>query len=154
MTDPDCRRQPILLVEDNPDDQLLTRRAFAKNAILNPLVIANDGVEALALLHGAEPLRPALVMLDLNLPRLNGHEVLARIRGDERTRHLPVVILTSSSGDEDILRSHDLAANSYIRKPVDFTEFQEVVGRTGLHWLTPDTGAPERILTTTHPASR
>lgn len=142
-------RQPILLVEDNPDDQLLTRRAFTKNAITNPLVIANDGVEALALLHhGTAPLRPALIMMDLKLPRMTGHELLSRIRADNRTRRIPVVILTSSGEDNDIAESYNLHANSYIRKPVDFQEFHRVVGQVGLYWLGINTGTPERITST------
>lgn len=139
-------RQPILLVEDNPDDQLLTRRAFAANSIANPLVIANDGVEAVELLHGSGALQPTLIMLDLKLPRMNGHEVLRRIRSDERTRRIPVVILTSSNEEADVTQCYDLFANSYIRKPVDFEEFHRVVGQVGLYWLTTNTGAPERII--------
>src|SRR3954464_10175812 len=107
-------RQPILLVEDNPDDQLLTRRAFSTNSIVNPLVIANDGVEAMELLHGASPMQPALIMLDLKLPRMTGHEVLRLIRSDERTRRIPVVILTSSNEENDVAQCYDLFANSYI----------------------------------------
>jgi two-component system response regulator len=143
----DNPRQPILLVEDNPDDQLLTRRAFTKNAIINPLVIANDGVEALALLHHAtDPLRPALIMMDLKLPRMTGHELLRSIRSDDRTRRVPIVILTSSGEDNDIAESYNLHANSYIRKPVDFQEFHRVVGQVGLYWLGINTGAPERTI--------
>ncbi len=142
-------RQPILLVEDNPDDQLLLRRAFAKNAITNPLVVACDGVEALSLLHHeADPLRPALIMMDLKLPRMTGHELLRIIRADDRTRRVPVVILTSSGEDNDIAESYNLYANSYIRKPVDFQEFHRVVGQVGLYWLAINAGAPERMVST------
>lgn len=137
-------RRPILLVEDNPDDQLLTRRAFLKNAIENPLVIANDGVEALALLHAADPLRPALIMTDLKLPRMTGHELLRSIRADDRTKRIPVVILTSSAEDSDIAASYDCHANSYIRKPVDFQEFHRVVGQVGLYWLSINSVASDR----------
>lgn len=144
MTNP---RQPILLIEDNPDDQLLTRRAFSTNSISNPLVIANDGVEAVEMLHGASPITPALIMLDLKLPRMNGHEVLQRIRSDARTARIPVVILTSSGEDTDVTQSYDLHANSYIRKPVDFEEFHRVVGQVGLYWLVTNTSAPERTIT-------
>lgn len=144
-------RPPILLVEDNPDDQFLTKRAFARNAIQNPLVIANDGAEALELLLGPNPIAPAIVLLDLKLPRVSGHEVLERIRADERTRHIPVVVLTSSAEDQDILKCYDHHANSYIRKPVDFEEFHRVVGQVGLYWLVINTAAPEHVVTTQKP---
>lgn len=140
-------RAPILLVEDNPDDQLLTRRAFTKNAITNPLIIANDGAEALVMLHGPNPIRPAIILLDLKMPRVGGHEVLTRIREDARTRHIPVIILTSSAEDQDVLRSYNLCANSYIRKPIDFEEFHRVVGQVGLYWLVINTRAPVRAFT-------
>jgi two-component system response regulator len=127
----------ILLVEDNPSDIGLTRRALDKNAISNELVVAEDGQEALDFLFGdgrAADL-PVLVLLDLNLPRVGGLEVLKRIRADSRTRRLPVVILTSSKEQEDIARGYDYGTNSYIRKPVDFNEFAEVVRQLGLYWL-------------------
>jgi two-component system, response regulator len=126
---------PILLVEDNPDDELLTRRAFAKNRIANPIVVAHDGVEALEMLHGPDALRPSLVLLDLKLPRLDGIEVLSRMRADERTRLLPVVVLTTSKEESDLIASYGRGANSYVRKPVDFEQFVDAVGQLGLYWL-------------------
>jgi two-component system response regulator len=134
--------QPILLVEDNPDDEALTLRAFKKNNILNQIVVCRDGAEAVDFLfaQGAyadradEPL-PQLVLLDLKLPKLDGTEVLRRIRANERTRLLPVVVLTSSKEDRDIIDSYQLGANSYVRKPVDFTEFLSAVRALGLFWL-------------------
>jgi two-component system response regulator len=132
----------ILLVEDNEDDEALTLRAFKKNNILNPVVVAHDGVEALDYLFGTGKYAgrdvadlPQVVLLDLNLPRLGGLDVLRRIRADERTKLLAVVILTSSKEDEDIIRSYSLGANSYVRKPVDFTQFGEAVRALGLYWL-------------------
>ena len=129
----------ILLVEDNPNDQLLTQRAFKKSNLGNNLVMVNDGEEALAYLLGTgdtgpKPL-PILVLLDLKLPKVDGLEVLESIRNHERTELLPVVILTSSKEQDDLVRSYKLHANSYIRKPVDFTEFVEVVQQLGLYWL-------------------
>jgi two-component system response regulator len=132
----------ILLVEDNPDDEKLTVRALKKNNIVNDVAIARDGVEALDYLFGtgAQAGRdtsalPALVLLDLKLPRLDGQEVLRRIRADERTRRLPVVILTTSKEEQDLVNGYNGGANSYIRKPVDFTQFTEVVRQLGLYWL-------------------
>jgi len=141
----------ILLVEDNPDDELLTLRALAKNHIANPVVVARDGVEALAYLMGtpeapaAGPL-PSLVLLDLKLPKLDGLEVLQRIRATPRTRRVPVVVLTSSKQESDLVEAYDRGANSYVRKPIDFAEFVDAVGRLGLFWLMlneapPDPGA-------------
>lgn len=130
----------ILLVEDNPSDIDLTKRAFARASISNELVVAEDGPEALERLFGslstgvAEPL-PALVLLDLKLPVIDGFEVLRRIRGDPRTRRLPVVILTSSKEEQDVAAGYDLGVNSYIRKPVDFGQFAEAVRQLGLYWL-------------------
>jgi two-component system, response regulator len=129
----------ILLVEDNPDDQELTLRALARNRITNRVVIANDGVEALRYLFGdgdppADRL-PVLVLLDLKLPKVDGLEVLTRIRADPRTRLLPVVMLTSSREERDVLASYGSGANSYVRKPVDFTEFTQAVRQLGLYWL-------------------
>jgi two-component system response regulator len=135
----------ILLVEDNPSDIDLTRRAFSRAGISNELVVAEDGQEALDLLFGglspgsagllpADPL-PALVLLDLKLPVLDGFEVLRRIRADARTRRLPVVILTSSKEEQDVAAGYDLGVNSYIRKPVDFGQFAEAVKQLGLYWL-------------------
>jgi len=132
----------ILLVEDNPDDVELTLHAFASNRIVNPVVTARDGVEALEYLfatggHAGRDARvqPAVVLLDLKLPRIDGLEVLRRIRGDERTRLLPVVILTSSNEDRDRIEGYALGANSYVRKPVDFDEFVRAAGQLGLYWL-------------------
>jgi CheY-like chemotaxis protein len=132
----------ILLVEDNPDDEKLTVRALKKNNIVNDVTIARDGVEALDYLfgtgaHAARDLRvmPALVLLDLKLPKIDGLEVLRRIRADERTRRLPVVILTTSKEEQDLLNGYNGGANSYIRKPVDFLQFTEVVRQLGLYWL-------------------
>jgi two-component system response regulator len=129
---------PILLVEDNPDDADLTVRALKKNNLANDLVIARDGVEALDLLHGSrrnERSLPHLVLLDLNLPRIDGIEVLRRIRADERTRLLPVIVLTSSAEEGDVVTGYRLGANSYVRKPVDFLQFTEAVRTLGLYWL-------------------
>lgn len=136
------RENFILLVEDNPDDVELTLRAFQKNNITNEVVVAHDGAEALDFLFatGAHADRdpsdlPALVLLDLNLPKVDGIEALRRIRADERTKWLPVVILTSSKEHEDLLNSYSFGANSYVRKPVDFTQFSEAVVQLGLYWL-------------------
>jgi two-component system response regulator len=132
----------ILLVEDNPDDEELTLRALRQNNILNQVNVARDGAEALDYLfcQGAyktrDPLqRPAIVMLDLKLPKVDGMEVLRRIRADERTRLMPVVILTSSKEEQDLVNGYRLGANSYIRKPVDFNQFVTTVGQLGLYWL-------------------
>jgi CheY-like chemotaxis protein len=132
----------ILLVEDNPSDVDLTRRAIARNRIANEVVVVNDGQSALDFLFGEGPYagrdvtrQPALILLDLKLPKLDGLEVLRRLRADPRTRRLPVVILTSSREQEDLAAGYDIGANSYIRKPVDFHQFVEAVGQLGLYWL-------------------
>ncbi|MFO0842498.1 MAG: response regulator [Gemmataceae bacterium] len=125
----------ILLVEDNPDDVALTLRAFRRNHILNRVVVARDGVEALDLLHGPDARPPAVMLLDLKLPRVDGLEVLRRVRADERTRLLRVVVLTSSLEEQDLVQSYSFGANSYIRKPVDFDNFLTAVGQLGLYWL-------------------
>ena len=132
----------ILLVEDNPNDIELTKLAFERSHISNELVVAEDGVEALEYLFGYGPYEgrdpndiPALILMDLNMPKVDGHEVLRRVRSDERTKHALVVILTSSQAHEDILRGYDLHANSYIRKPVNFEHFSEVVNQLELYWL-------------------
>ena len=132
----------ILLVEDNPDDEALTKRAFQKNNIANKMVVARDGVEALDYLFGTGPHSgrdpremPQLVLLDLKLPRIDGLEVLRRIRADARTRLLPVVVLTSSREDQDLVSSYSLGCNSYVRKPVNFDEFLESARQLGLYWL-------------------
>ena len=132
----------ILLVEDNPDDRELTIRALQKNNIANEIITAEDGVEALDHLLGAgnsgdsgTAVLPAVVLLDLKLPRIDGLEVLKRVRADERTKQLPVVILTSSKEEADMVESYNLGANSYIRKPVDFDQFSEAVCQLGMYWL-------------------
>lgn len=132
----------ILLVEDNPDDVELTRRAIRKNNILNELVVARDGAEALDYLfatgaHAGRNLNhmPTVVLLDLKLPKVDGLEVLRRLRAEERTRLIPVVILTSSREEQDIIAGYKLGCNSYIRKPVDFLQFTEAVQNLGLYWL-------------------
>ncbi len=132
----------ILLVEDNPDDVALTLRALEKNNIANKIVIASDGVEALDYLFKRDSYAgrdagesPAVIMLDLKLPKMDGLEVLKHIRSDERTKLLPVVILTSSKEEQDIINGYKLGANSYIRKPVDFDQFSEAVRQLGLYWL-------------------
>jgi len=144
----------ILLVEDNPDDVQLTLRAFKQNKITNEIHVAIDGAEALAYLFGtknsppSEPLAlPQLVLLDLKLPKVSGLEVLKAIRQDARTRYLPVVILTSSNEDQDLLSGYSLGANSYIRKPVDFTQFIEAVKQLGLYWLVLNQVPREGVLT-------
>jgi two-component system, response regulator len=132
----------ILLVEDNPDDEALTKRAFQKNNIANNMMVARDGVEALDYLFGTGPHvgrdprdLPQLVLLDLKLPRIDGLEVLRRIRADARTRLLPVVVLTSSREEQDLVSSYSLGCNSYVRKPVNFDEFLESARQLGLYWL-------------------
>ena len=132
----------ILLVEDNPDDVELTAMAFEQNGIANSLIVMRDGREALDWLFGEgqyagrEPeVMPAIVLLDLQLPKVNGIEVLRRIRNEERTRLLPVIVLTSSREEQDILASYELHANSYIRKPVDFNQFSDAVKHIRLYWL-------------------
>jgi CheY-like chemotaxis protein len=127
----------IVLIEDNPDDVALTRRALSKNNILNEMVVLTDGVAALDYFFGGEttPTIPAVVLLDLKLPKVDGLEVLRRIRADERTRLWPVVILTSSKEEQDLLKGYSLGANSYVRKPVDFAQFVEATRQLGLYWL-------------------
>ncbi len=132
----------ILLVEDNPDDVALTLRAFKKNNILNEVVVASDGVEAMDFLFGAgkysgrDPcVLPVVVLLDLKLPRMDGFEVLRRIRSDDRTKLVPVVILTSSKEEQDVINGYKLGCNSYIRKPVDFNQFIDAVKQLGIYWL-------------------
>jgi CheY-like chemotaxis protein len=132
----------ILLVEDNPDDEALTLRAFKKSNIINELIVVRDGAEALDYLFatgiftGRDPdVMPQLILLDLKLPKIDGLEVLRCLRADERTKHIPVVVLTSSNEERDIVGSYDLGANSYLRKSVDFIQFIEAVRQLGLYWL-------------------
>ncbi len=141
----------VLLVEDNPDDVELTIRALQGAHVTNPIVVARDGVEALDYLfgrgayEGRDPCDlPAVVLLDLKMPRVDGLQVLAQVRADERTRLLPVVILTTSDEEQDRLASYELAANSYIRKPVDFVKFSEAVRQIGLYWLLLNEPPPRR----------
>jgi two-component system, response regulator len=127
----------ILLIEDNSDDVELTLRAMRSHAIEEEVRVARDGAEALEMLYGETqaPARPALILLDLNLPKIDGFEVLRRIRSDEHTSHLPVVILTTSREERDILSSYELGANSYIHKPVDYHTFSDAIRQLGLYWL-------------------
>ncbi len=135
-------KQTILLVEDNPNDEALAIRALKKNNIGNEVVVARDGVEALDFLFGRGKHAgrdtgemPQVVLLDLKLPKVDGLEVLRQLRADGRTRHLPVVVLTSSDEEKDMISSYDLGANSYVRKPVDFAEFVEATRQLGMYWL-------------------
>jgi two-component system, response regulator len=123
----------ILLVEDNPDDERLTLRALRRGSLANPIVVTRNGEEALRQVFGPDPL-PCVVLLDLKLPKVDGLEVLRQIRASDRTRLLPVVMLTSSSEDRDIIESYSLGANSYVRKPVNIDEFTEAVRQLGLYW--------------------
>jgi two-component system response regulator len=128
----------LLLVEDNPDDEILTVRGLRQGHLANDIVVARDGQEALDYLFGTggrEPVVPSVVLLDLKLPKVDGLEVLHRIRADERTRTLPVVILTSSTQERDMVESYRLGCNSYIRKPVDFEQFIEAARQLKLYWL-------------------
>ena len=136
------KSKTILLAEDNPDDVTLTLRALKKSNILNEVIVAEDGVEALDYLFGTGKfagrdtgLMPQVVLLDLKMPRMDGLEVLQRMRADERTKLLPVVVLTTSSEDKDRIESYKLGANSYVRKPVDFNQFADAVRQLGLYWL-------------------
>jgi two-component system, response regulator len=141
----------ILLVEDNPDDVELTLRAFRRSNIANEMVVVRDGVEALEYLFATGRYAdrdvdalPQVVLLDLKLPRLNGLEVLERLRADAKTKLLPVVILTSSTEERDLVKGYTLGANSYIRKPVDFEQFADSVKQLGLYWLLLNQRAPTR----------
>jgi len=132
----------ILLVEDNPRDEALTLRALKKSNIVNDVTVVRDGVEALDHLFGGETHAghglnaiPQIVLLDLKLPKVDGLEVLRRIRADERTKRLPVIVFTSSSEEEDMIKSYDLGANSYVRKPVEFERFLEATKQLGMYWL-------------------
>jgi two-component system response regulator len=136
------RSNIILLVEDNEDDIELTLRAFERSRVTNEIVVVRDGKEAIDYLFASgayanrDPnAQPEIVLLDLKLPKLDGLDVLRRIRGDERTRRLPVVVLTSSNEDKDVISSYDLGANSFVQKPVDFADFIEAARQLGLYWL-------------------
>ena len=136
------REKMILLVEDNPDDEALTLRALKQSKLANEIVITRDGNEALEFLFATGKYAgrdvshtPAVILLDLKLPKLSGLEVLQQLRGDPRTRLVPVVVLTSSSEDEDMMRSYQLGANSYVRKPVVFGRFADAVSQLGLYWM-------------------
>lgn len=134
--------RPIVLVEDNPDDERLTLRSLRRSKVTNPILIARNGEEALNLIFSTQPL-PTVALLDLKLPKLNGLDVLRRLRAEPRFKHLPVVILTSSSEERDIIESYNLGANSYVRKPVDFDEFAEAVSQLGLYWALINEPIPE-----------
>jgi two-component system, response regulator len=138
----------ILLVEDNPDDEMLTLRALKRSNILNQVLVAHDGAEALELLFtdgGAGVASPGLILLDLNLPKVDGLEALRQIRADERTQFIPVVVLTSSKLDEDVIASYRNGANAYVRKPVKFSEFVQAISTLGLFWLLLNEGAPDFV---------
>lgn len=139
----------ILLVEDNPDDEVLTLRALEKNNILNEVVVVRDGAEALDYLFKRGKFSdqdknnlPEIILLDLKLPKVDGLEVLRRVREDKRTKLLPVIVLTSSKEEQDIVDSYNLGANSYIRKPVDFSQFSDAVRQLGLYWLVLNVAPP------------
>lgn len=141
---------PILLVEDNPDDELLTVRSLTKINLRNEIVVARDGAEALDRLFGDGdfesdgPLRPEVVLLDIKLPKISGLEVLERIRNAADTRLTPVVILTSSTEEEDVMRGYELGVNSYVRKPIDFKKFSEAVSILGLYWVLVNEPQPKK----------
>ena len=146
------RDKVILLVEDNPDDELLTLRALRKNNVFNKVVVARDGVEALDYLFGTgeyagrdTAVMPQLILLDLKLPKIDGLEVLKRLRADERTRLLPVVILTSSREQQDMLDGYGLGANSYVRKPVNFEQFVQAIEQLKLYWLILNEAPPAAV---------
>lgn len=137
------RNRVILLVEDNPDDVELTLRAFEKSSVTNEIVVARDGEQAIHYLFATGPhadrdpaMMPEVVLLDMKLPKLDGLGVLRRIRADERTRRLPVVMLTSSKEEKDVASSYDLGANSFVRKPVNFVQFVDAASQLGVYWLT------------------
>ncbi|MEK6664354.1 MAG: response regulator [Pseudomonadota bacterium] len=143
------KNKVILLVEDNPDDETLTLRALRKNQILNEIVVARDGAEALDYLFGTgvhvgrdTSIQPQLILLDLKLPKIDGLEVLKRLRADPRTTLLPVTVLTTSNEECDVVTSYQLGVNSYVRKPVDFDSFIEAVRQLGLYWLVLNTAPP------------
>ncbi|MCC6488843.1 MAG: response regulator [Candidatus Hydrogenedentes bacterium] len=138
----EAREVEILLVEDSPTDAELALRALRKQNLANKVTLARDGVEAVTAIFGSDDLDdggrlrlPRLILLDLNLPRMNGLEVLQRVKSDPRTRHVPVVVLTSSQEERDVIESYELGVNSYIIKPVDFDKFMDAVGGLGFYWL-------------------
>ena len=133
----------LLLVEDNPDDEALTVRALQRSRLVNQIEIARDGAEAVARLEDESQPLPGLVLLDLKLPKLDGIELLRRIRANPRTRLLPVVVLTSSAEERDLVDSYALGANSYVRKPVDFVQFTDAVATLGMYWLVVNRPPPE-----------
>jgi CheY-like chemotaxis protein len=133
----------ILLVEDDPDHELLTIRALKKSNIANEVRVARDGEEAIDILFGENAITPQVILLDLKLPKVDGLEVLRRIRTGETTRYLPVVVLTSSDEERDIVRSYQLGVNSYIRKPVNFSDFAEATRQLGMYWLVLNECAPQ-----------
>lgn len=143
----------ILLVEDNPDDEELTVMALEKSHVTNRIVVARDGAEALQEIFGGDGVSgeraglPTVILLDLKLPKVNGIEVLRRIREDPRTKHIPVVVLTSSQQDEDALASYELRANAFVRKPVSFTDFSETVTTLGLFWVLVNEPPPQVVVT-------
>ena len=134
----------IILVEDNPDDERLTLRALRKANVANEILVARNGEEALAMVFNADPL-PSVILLDLKLPKISGLEVLRQIRANDRTRFLPVVVLTSSSEDRDIIESYNLGANSYVCKPVEFDRFTEAVSQLGLYWALINQALPSGV---------
>lgn len=133
----------ILLVEDDPDHELLTIRALKKSNVANDIRIARDGEEAIELLFGTDAIKPQVILLDLKLPKVEGLEVLRRIRSSDKTKMLPVVVLTSSDEERDIVRSYQLGVNSYIRKPVNFNDFAEATRQLGLYWLVLNESPPQ-----------
>jgi CheY-like chemotaxis protein len=133
----------ILLVEDDPDHELLTIRALKKSNIANEVRVARDGEEAIDILFGENAITPQVILLDLKLPKVDGLEVLRRIRTGETTKYLPVVVLTSSDEERDIVRSYQLGVNSYIRKPVNFSDFAEATRQLGMYWLVLNECAPQ-----------
>jgi len=139
---PDASRL-ILLVEDDPDHELLTIRALKKSNVANDVRVARDGEEALKMLFGPDPIKPQVILLDLKLPKVEGLEVLRRIRESDQTRMLPVVVLTSSDEERDVVRSYQIGVNSYIRKPVNFNDFAEATRQLGLYWLVLNESPPQ-----------
>ena len=138
-------KKTILLIEDNPDDEELTLDALRTGGVTNEINVAHDGAEALDMLFGRERQCPQLILLDLKLPRVSGLEILRRIRSAPETRHIPTVVLTSSSEQADILGSYELGANSYVRKPIEFGDFVRAVQTLGAYWVIINETAPESL---------